>query len=226
MKNINIPSDQDVPSTTQLLKSTFLAAVAAGVLLVTVVMPAEYGIDPTGFGETIGLKKMGEIKVSLANEAAAERALNAAVKAKDVPAVAAAQVAAPVAPPAVAPAMAKVEIPQPAPVNGPVILTHQMQVTLAPNEGTEIKVDLSKGKKVHYKWWTDQGKANFDVHGDSKILKIDYHNYSKGSEQSKEGELEAAFDGSHGWFWRNRTPGTITVTLVTNGEYTDIKRMK
>ena len=76
MKNINIPEDKDVPSTSKLVKSTFLAAIAAGVLLVTVVMPAEYGVDPTGFGETIGLKRMGEIKVSLAEEAAADRILN------------------------------------------------------------------------------------------------------------------------------------------------------
>lgn len=220
MKNINIPSDQDVPSTKQLVKSTVLAIVAAGVLLVTVVMPAEYGIDPTGFGETIGLKKMGEIKVSLADEAAAEQVLNAAATAQAAPAPAQA------APREVATAMAEAETPKPSPENAPVILTHQMQVTLAPNEGSEIKVDLSKGKKVQYKWWTDQGKANFDVHGDSKTLKIDYHNYSKGSEQSKEGELVAAFDGSHGWFWRNRTSATLTVTLQTTGEYTDIKRVK
>lgn len=217
MKNINIPEHQDVPSTRQLVKSTFMAVVAAGVLLVAVVMPAEYGIDPTGFGETIGLKKMGEIKVSLAQEAAADRILNAAAKAQDVQVI---------AKPLDAPVVAEIVAPKPVPATSPVTLNHKMQVTLAPNEGTEIKVALSKGKKVQYEWWTDRGKANFDVHGDSENLAINYHNYSKGSEQRKEGEIEAAFDGSHGWFWRNRTSSTITVTLVTNGEYTDIKHMK
>jgi hypothetical protein len=38
--------------------------------------------------------------------------------------------------------------------------------------------------------------------------------------------IEAAFDGHHGWYWKNRTRGTMTVTLQTNGEYTDIKHMK
>jgi len=42
----------------------------------------------------------------------------------------------------------------------------------------------------------------------------------------KAGEIKAAFDGSHGWFWRNRTSSNITITLQTNGEYTDIKRIK
>ena len=39
-------------------------------MLVTVIMPSEYGIDPVGFGEMTGLKRVGEIKVSLAEEAA------------------------------------------------------------------------------------------------------------------------------------------------------------
>ena len=29
--------------------------------------------------------------------------------------------------------------------------------------------------------------------------------------------LEAAFDGKHGWFWRNRTDKPVTVTLHTEG---------
>ncbi|MHA6688251.1 hypothetical protein ACX3P0_22145 [Mesorhizobium sp. A556] len=40
-----------------------------------------------------------------------------------------------------------------------------------------------------------------------------------------EGVLEAAFDGNHGWFWRNRTDADVTVTLKTTGAYKDIKRM-
>ena len=108
----------------------------------------------------------------------------------------------------------------------PTLMSHEMQVTLAPDEGTEIKVSMMKGKKVQYTWWTDGGRANFDVHGNSKELKIKYHNYSKGSEQKSEGTLEAAFDGNHGWFWRNRTAKTLTVTLQTSGEYTDIKHLK
>jgi len=77
MFNSNIPSDREVPSTGKLIKSTILAAITAGVLLVTVVMPAEYGIDPTGVGNAIGLKRMGEIKTSLAEEAAQDAAKDA-----------------------------------------------------------------------------------------------------------------------------------------------------
>ena len=62
MYNSNNQEDSELPSTSKLIKSTILAAVAAGVLLVTVVMPAEYGIDPTGIGNAIGLKKWGILK--------------------------------------------------------------------------------------------------------------------------------------------------------------------
>jgi hypothetical protein len=112
------------------------------------------------------------------------------------------------------------------PTANPAIMNNEMQLTLAPDEGAEIKAEMRKGNKLQYTWSTNGGKANFDVHADSKKLNIDYHPYSKGSAQSKQGEIEAAFDGSHGWFWRNRTSNPITITLKTKGEYTNIKQVK
>lgn len=217
MYNSNIPTDRELPSTEKLVKSTIIAAVTALVLFVTIVMPAEYGKDPTGVGSLLGLTRMGEIKMSLAAEADAEE--QAAAMAVSEPATALIPVSETV-----------VAQPEPAPIvvepSSPSIRTDEMKVTLAPDEGTEIKVTMPKGKKVDYSWSSDGGKANFDVHGDSKALNIDYHGYEKGSEQTKEGSIVAAFDGNHGWFWRNRTSETITVTLKTSGEYTDIKEMK
>ena len=202
MYNANAPKNDELPSTAKLVKSTILAAAAAGVLLVTVVMPSEYGIDPTGVGNALGLKRMGEIKVSLAAEAEAD-------KAKDVQEIVAE--AAPVVQETTPQAQVETQ-------------SHEMSVTLAPDEGTEIKVAMKKGAKVSYEWWKDGGKANFDVHCDSKALKINYHNYYKGSETRKSGELVADFDGSHGWFWRNRTKAPLTVTIKTDGEYSSIGR--
>ncbi len=65
MYNTQIPQDVELPSTKKLVKSTIIAAVSAAVVLVTVVMPAEYNIDPTGVGKVLGLTTMGEIKQSL-----------------------------------------------------------------------------------------------------------------------------------------------------------------
>lgn len=54
-----IPAPQSLPSTARLLKATGLAIAVASVLLVTVVLPAEYGIDPTGIGTRLGLDVLG-----------------------------------------------------------------------------------------------------------------------------------------------------------------------
>ncbi|BBI69651.1 hypothetical protein PKHYL_38420 [Psychrobacter sp. KH172YL61] len=74
MYNSDTPSQAELPSSNQLIKSTILAIIAAIVLLFTVVLPAEYGIDPTGVGKLLRLTEMGQVKQQLAEEAAADAA--------------------------------------------------------------------------------------------------------------------------------------------------------
>ena len=84
MFNTQKPSENDLPSSSQLLKSTIIALVAAGTLLLCVVIPAEYGKDPTGVGELLGLKKMGEIKIRLEKESLNEnQVFNENISVKD-----------------------------------------------------------------------------------------------------------------------------------------------
>ena len=75
MYNTDIPNREELPSTAKLVRSTIIAAFVALVLLATVVMPAEYALDPTGAGRLLGLTEMGEIKEQLAEEAAADEAV-------------------------------------------------------------------------------------------------------------------------------------------------------
>ncbi|MCA1584091.1 MAG: hypothetical protein LC791_04705 [Acidobacteria bacterium] len=49
------PGQSDLPSSRQLLRATLVALVVASLILVTVVLPAEYGLDPTGAGRAIGV---------------------------------------------------------------------------------------------------------------------------------------------------------------------------
>ena len=220
MHNSNSLRHADLPSTKQLLKSTLLAAVGAGVILVTVVMPAEYGIDPSGVGQVLGLKKMGEIKVSLAEEAASDRAAELNDEQQMPQESAAVPVAAPVIEDSAPAEPVAVVVPK------VVMASDEMKVTLAPNEGTEIKLKMNKGQRANYSWQTNGGRANFDIHADSVELEISYHSYAKGAKQSDEGIIEAEFDGYHGWFWRNRTDTTMTITLKTKGPYLDIVHLK
>ena len=39
----------------ELVRGTLIAAVVAGIVLTVAVLPAEYGIDPTGAGKALGL---------------------------------------------------------------------------------------------------------------------------------------------------------------------------
>jgi hypothetical protein len=64
-------------SGSSLLRATLIAVGVAAVLLLTCVLPAEYGIDPTGIGRVLGLTQMGEVKMALAEEAASNAAAEA-----------------------------------------------------------------------------------------------------------------------------------------------------
>lgn len=214
MFNSQMPDVSDLPTSRQLVRSTLLAAAAAAAILVTIVLPSEYGVDPTGIGRVLGLTEMGKIKVQLAQEAAADAAVTASVP--NPPGAPAAARPTAVVPVASAPS-ADAE---------PAIAARQdqMSVTLAPGEAAEIKVKADKGTRIGFDWSVSGGHVNYDTHADASG--ISYHGYGKGRESTGErGELVAAFDGSHGWFWRNRSGGSVTVVLRTNGSYSDIRRV-
>ena len=223
MYNSKIPSPHELPSYRQLWRSTAYALGVASLLMTTVVLPAEYGRDPTGIGSLLGLTAMGEIKQSLAKEAAKEAATTTAAPASTTQpqTIAAAPVATPVQAIAVPAPSAETTPAVPTQTAISTLRSDEMKVTLAPDASTEIKVTLKQGQKVNYTW-ASTGKTNFDIHGDSTALQIDYHGYGKGSKERDEGVIEAAFDGNHGWFWRNRTKQTVTLVLTTQGEYSKI----
>ncbi|APU30344.1 transmembrane anchor protein [Ectopseudomonas alcaliphila JAB1] len=223
MFNSKIPTLNELPSSQQLLRSTVIALIAAIVLLVTVVMPSEYAIDPTGAGRMLGLTQMGEVKQQLAAEAAADAATpvvaapaapQSVPQAAPQPAVSTA--AEPTAPAVAAPAVVEAEGQQ-----------HEMSISLEPGQGAEIKLEMLKGSKVNYFWTANGGLVNYDTHGDPYNAPREfYHGYGKGrATPEDQGVLEAAFDGKHGWFWRNRTSKPVTVTLRTEGNYIAIKRV-
>lgn len=242
MFNSELPTQAQLPSTLQLLVSTLMAMLLAAALLITTVLPAEYGIDPTGVGRVLGLTQMGEIKEQLAEEAAADRAQQAQAsktepqKPVSAPAVAAAPVSTEPAQslPAIAaepaPAMVvKTTVAATAVVEVPVVVAKKdgLRITLGPGEPAEVKLKMSKDAVVTYRWSANGGKLNYDTHGDPYgAPKGFYHGYGKGRFQpGDQGELKAAFDGSHGWFWRNRTNQTVTLTLQVEGNFDAMNRV-
>ncbi|WP_425410019.1 transmembrane anchor protein [Hyphococcus sp.] len=220
MHNANKPEPSELPSTARLLKSTAIALAMALVILVTVVLPAEYGVDPTRVGSVLGLTEMGRIKMQLAEEAAADE-IEAETTVSAVPTEA-------VSPTPVSaetnsePASAEMTAQAPADPVTPV-WRDEVTFTLDADAAAEYKLVMQEGETAEFEWFTDGAKLNFDTHGDRPGL--NYHNYEKGSLVSQEGMLTAAFDGSHGWFWRNRSGAPLTITLRTRGEYAEMKKV-
>lgn len=101
-----------------------------------------------------------------------------------------------------------------------------MSVTLKPGEGTEIKLEVLKDKTVSYEWTAVGGPVNYDTHGEPYNGEKGYfHSYNKGKQvKSDKGEFTAIFDGTHGWFWRNRSNNDVTIALKTTGDYLSVKQ--
>jgi len=215
MFNTPLPTVNELPSTRKLVRSTVIALLTAVGLLVTVVMPSEYAVDPTGVGRALGLTQMGELKIVLAQEALADAAPPQAVTPAPVPAPQIAQIQ-----PAALPAT------QPAATPAPAMKSNQMTVTLKPGEGTEIKLEVLKNKTVSYEWAAAGGLVNYDTHGEPYNGEKGYfHSYNKGKQvKSDKGEFTAIFDGTHGWFWRNRSNNDVTISLKTSGDYLNVKQ--
>jgi hypothetical protein len=105
--------------------------------------------------------------------------------------------------------------------------TDETSVTLRPGEGVEVKMAMRKGATATFAWKAEGGVVNFDTHGEPHDAPNKTHSYEKGrGAASDEGVIEAAFDGNHGWFWRNRGQETVTVSLRTSGDYASVKRVK
>lgn len=224
MYNTDMPSRNELPSSAQLIRSTIIAVIVALVLLVTVVMPAEYALDPTGAGRLLGLTEMGEIKEQLAREAAADEA------AQMVPVQAASEESAPEAGDSVpenpAPAAPEVQPTEAEPVLQAVTepeWTDEVSFVLTPGEGTEFKLTMEEGAVANFSWVSEGGPVNFDTHGDGSGQSISYEK-GRGIPED-EGALEAAFTGNHGWFFRNRNSNDVTLVLRTRGEYGELKKM-
>ena len=195
MFNTHKPSENDLPTSSQLLKSTMVAICVGCALLILFVLPAEYGTDPTGVGELFGLKKMGEIKTRLKqdflkeNDGAKDELMVESETGKENQDV--------------------------------------MELVIAPNEAIEIKLEMKKGSIAKYKWTTQNGGLNYNLHGDGHKGSQNSIVYKKGRMTSFDsGEFKSEFDGHHGWFWRNRNNESVTVTLETIGDYILIKQIK
>jgi hypothetical protein len=200
--------DSPPPSGKRIARSAVVAILVAAVLLVVAVLPAEYGIDPTGAGRALGLTELNagatrtfEVKDVLAG--------NEGVREVEVPA-----------------------FNEPVPLPNPAvhqsedrpIQTRTMTITLPPEGETEIKTVLRESKVVVYHWETDRGSIYCDLHGHDPEAGSDFFvRYREDQEGSNvTGSLVAPFAGEHGWYWLNYNEFPVVITLTVTGFFDDI----
>ena len=206
------------PSTSRLLKATAVALIVACVLLITTVLPAEYGIDPTGIGAKLGLNKLD----------------------------AAAAAAEPVVSKATAPEKQQVvesntsgeekldAVGQPVKaIDAKAVTKHEsdfrtetMTVTIAPNKGAEIKTKMKAGDSFVFHWEASGGEVASDMHGDRlNAAEGEYTSYWIDTPRtSASGSFTAAFEGKHGWYWLNRGDKPVVITVKVSGFQTELFR--
>lgn len=195
------PSVPNQPTSKQLIRSTLIALGLAVAILVTVVLPAEYAIDPTGIGRVLGLTEMGQIKDQLAKEAVIDAANDKAASAVTT----------------------NTEANNQKEVSGD--WRDTMTVTLKPGDGAEVKLTMKSGEQAEFSWIAEGGVVNYDTHGEG-LIKDQFVSYEKGRNASANtGTIEAAFDGHHGWFWRNRSQADVTIVVQARGQYADMQRV-
>ena len=196
------------PSSKSLVKATLISIVAAAVILVLVVLPSEYGVDPTGFGSATGL-----------NELNAEPTVT--IEISDI--IGGNEV------------IREVEIPgfgEPTPLPNPAVFQDQaeppetitMKVMIPAEREIEVKMAMTEGKVAVYSWEVDQGDIYVDFHGHDISFGPDFFvRYKEQQEGSgNNGSLTAPFDGEHGWYWLNYNEFDVEVTLTITGYFDDI----
>ncbi|MEO6184863.1 MAG: hypothetical protein ABIP38_04260 [Steroidobacteraceae bacterium] len=195
------------PPTARRLLATIAAALAAAlIILVVAVLPAEYGIDPTGLGRKMGLTAINgptrtlEIRDVIGG--------NEKIREVKVP-----------------------DAGEPIPLPNPAVIqlkkvdaeTRTMKVALKGGEETEIKTLLDAAQVIVYSWKAD-GEVYTDFHGHDPSMGqgfVRYEEQQTGHEGH--GSLVAPFSGEHGWYWLSLEDKTLTITLTVTGYFNGIK---
>ena len=198
-----------LPTSRSLIKATLSASIIAAAILVLAVLPAEYGIDPTGVGSQLGLVALASTETPDAVESPAATAASDTV-------VAAAPASGPeldaVGQPAQAVEASHVS------KRSDAFRSDQMTIILAPGKGEEIKAAMQSGAGFVFEW-TASAPVAVDMHGERKEAKEgEYTSYwIEPSLERGAGAFTAPFKGSHGWYWLNRSDVPITVMVQVTG---------
>lgn len=196
MTDISNVNQDGLPSTKSLIKATIVALVVSVAILVTTILPAEYGVDPTGVGHMLGLDVLSSAHVSNESAALATSELVDVVASEGG-------------------LLWK---------SNSTLKNNTVTLTLLPKQGAEIKSPMNAGDNFVFNWQVDGGSVYFDMHGEPPNAAKDmFTSYWIGNdEQQASGNFIAPFEGTHGWYWQNNSDAPVKITLTTTGFYGDL----
>ena len=217
---MNENEKQDSPSTPsqgKLLKGALLAFVAAVVVTVLFVLPAEFGVDPTGIGAKLGLLDLAESAESAPGSASAG---GNTVDEGTWPAI-----------------PEDFDFYEPDIVGDPYSRTQAgkfrsdtITIELDVGEQTEYKAIMQQGNAFVYHWKLEKGIVYTDFHADPGENAAGYPDryyvrYAESETGENSGSLVAPFAGNHGWYWLNIEEEPITITLEIHGYYDRVEEL-
>jgi hypothetical protein len=187
------PQTLAAPPLATLAKTTVLALFVAGGILITIVLPAEYAIDPVGTGRWLGLTQIAAPPVNAVELVKPEGA--ALVPTQNGPI-------------GEYPSEFKVDV---------------FEIVLAPYEYVEYKYQLEKGATMLYAWTATAGVVHdlhAERASDATDGGPAEESFDKNDRRQSTGSYTAPFSGIHGWYWENPGGETITIRLTSAGFYT------
>ena len=166
-----------------------MALLAAGIILVVAVLPAEYGVDPFGAGAKLGLTAIGEVQKNLTAFEASRRTQSA----NGVPTI--------------SPQDRAYQHETVAFTIGP---RDFMEYKYRLDKGEALLYSWKASVPVNYELHAEPDGAPA---GYAESFE------KKAGVDTASGTLTAPFSGIHGWYWENRSDAEVTVTLSAAGFY-------
>lgn len=197
--------------TKKIIKATIVALIIGAILLVTAVLPAEYGIDPTGTGKMLGFSKLHQ---------PAENSDAATVEMVAQPSHRLLKLEDGGSDPDVA---KPEEANNPAPDKQFEEREDSIKISIPAGGDIEYKINMLKYGKVKYEWTTNKGTVFFDFHGEVKQAtpsnNVYFESYTVAYSNNIIGNFLSPFEGKHGWYFKNKNDTDITISIRLKGQY-------
>jgi hypothetical protein len=204
--------NQPILETKKIIIATIAALLFGSIIVVGAVMPAEYGIDPTGLGKLIGFDKLYQPVEKNTVATLPGTATQSAIKVLKLEGGGS-------EPEVLKPEEAN----YPAPEKQYVEREDSVEINLKAFKGLEYKVEMLKYGKLKYEWITSSGIVYADCHGDVKQANppkdIYYESYAIAYSNNMIGNVTVPYEGRHGWWFKNMTGQDITVKIKLKGQY-------